>query len=249
MLSTVAIITAWCGFEASKWGGEMSIAFSQAFLCPRPGHERGRPVPDARMFDLVIWANYVQAVAENKTSSRTTSRPGSHRTSRPPSRPGTRPAGSRRPLFANPAYVPAGTREAAELNATADAKFAQALENNQRGDNLPLLTQLFAPVLFLTAMSQRAKVPWANWVLLGLAIAVTLVGAGILHVPDQDLIGANRSARGLIDAASGLILRRSPDTHTPRGMLRSSNDPRARGPIPTNTAAGHCAAAEGWVGR
>ena len=39
---------------------------------------------------------------------------------------------------------------------------------------------LFALVLFLTAMSQRAKVPWANWVLLGLAIAVTLVGAGIL---------------------------------------------------------------------
>src|SRR5215218_8770632 len=30
LLSVTAIMTAWCGFEASKWGGEMSIAFSQA---------------------------------------------------------------------------------------------------------------------------------------------------------------------------------------------------------------------------
>ena len=30
LLSVVAVLTAWCGFQASKWGGEMSIAFSQA---------------------------------------------------------------------------------------------------------------------------------------------------------------------------------------------------------------------------
>ena len=30
VLSITAVLTAWCGFEASKWGGEMSIAFSQA---------------------------------------------------------------------------------------------------------------------------------------------------------------------------------------------------------------------------
>ena len=26
VLSITAVLTAWCGFEASKWGGEMSIA-------------------------------------------------------------------------------------------------------------------------------------------------------------------------------------------------------------------------------
>ena len=30
LLSVTAILTAWCGFQASKWGGAMSISFSQA---------------------------------------------------------------------------------------------------------------------------------------------------------------------------------------------------------------------------
>jgi len=180
MLSAVAIITAWCGFEASKWGGEMSIAFSQASSARVQATNADGRSRDARMFDLVIWANYVQAVAENKTQladyieARFT--PDFAAAFKAWDAAGRVEASP----FANPAYVPTGTREAAELNATADAKFAQALENNQRGDNYSLLTVLFALVLFLTAMSQRAKVPWANWVLLGLAIAVTLVGAGIL---------------------------------------------------------------------
>jgi hypothetical protein len=180
MLSAVAIITAWCGFEASKWGGEMSIAFSQASSARVQATNADGRSRDARMFDLVIWANYVQAVAENKTQladyieARFT--PDFAAAFKAWDAAGRVEASP----FANPAYIPAGTREAAELNATADAKFAQALENNQRGDNYSLLTVLFALVLFLTAMSQRAKVPWANWVLLGLAIAVTLVGAGIL---------------------------------------------------------------------
>lgn len=180
MLSTVAIITAWCGFEASKWGGEMSIAFSQASSARVQAANADGQSRDARMFDLVIWANYVQAVAENKTQiadyiqARFTP---AFATAFDAWDAGGRVEAS---PFSNAAYVPAGTTEAAELNARADAKFADALENNQRGDNYSLLTVLFALVLFLTAMSQRAKVPWANWVLLGLAIAVTLVGAGIL---------------------------------------------------------------------
>jgi len=30
VLSLTAVLTAWCGFQASKWGGDMSISFSQA---------------------------------------------------------------------------------------------------------------------------------------------------------------------------------------------------------------------------
>jgi hypothetical protein len=30
VLSVTAVLAAWCGFESAKWGGEMSIAFSQA---------------------------------------------------------------------------------------------------------------------------------------------------------------------------------------------------------------------------
>jgi hypothetical protein len=30
LLAVTAIMTAWCGFESSKWGGEMSVSFSRA---------------------------------------------------------------------------------------------------------------------------------------------------------------------------------------------------------------------------
>lgn len=76
-------------------------------------------------------------------------------------------------------YVPAGSEEAKEWNERADAKFAEALVNNQRGDDYSLLTVLFALVLFLTAMSQRAAASWANWLLLSLAIVAALIAISV----------------------------------------------------------------------
>ena len=121
--SISAVLTAWSGFEASKWGGEMSIAFSQA------------------------------------SSARVQVEAGP---------------------FAVPEYIPPGTVEAQELNERADAKFPEALTNNQRGDNYSLLTVLFALVLFLTAMSQRDLAPWARKFLLIGATALGAVGVVIL---------------------------------------------------------------------
>ncbi|HML51718.1 MAG TPA: hypothetical protein PKD84_09975 [Propionicimonas sp.] len=180
ILSTVAILTAWCGFEASKWGGEMSIAFSQASSARIQATNADGTARDARMFDLVIWANYVQAVANDQPKlqayieSRFTPAFAKAFTAW---KDGGRVESS---PFANPAYVPEGTLKAAELNATADAKFAQALENNQRGDNYSLLTVLFALVLFLAAVAQRSRTVKGSWALLGLAITVALVGAAIM---------------------------------------------------------------------
>lgn len=180
ILSTVAILTAWCGFEASKWGGEMSIAFSQASSARVQAANAEGTARDARMFDLVIWASYVEAVANNQPKLQayietrftpdfakafTAWKDGGRVESSP---------------FANPAYVPNGTLKAAELNATADAKFAQALENNQRGDNYSLLTVLFALVLFLAAVAQRSRTTKGSWALLGLAITVAVIGAVIM---------------------------------------------------------------------
>lgn len=180
VLSTVAILTAWCGFESSKWGGEMSIAFSQASSARVQAMNAEGTARDARMFDLVIWANYVQAVANDQpklqayVEARFTPQFAKafaawNKGGRAESSP-----------FANPAYVPEGTLKAAELNATADAKFAQALENNQRGDNYSLLTVLFALVLFLAAVAQRSRTTKGAWALLGLALAVSLIGLVIM---------------------------------------------------------------------
>lgn len=180
MLSTVAILTAWCGFEASKWGGEMSIAFSQASSARVQAANAEGTARDARMFDLVIWASYVQAVADDQPKLQayietrfTPAFAKAFTVWKQSGRVGSSP-------FASPAYVPEGTLKAAELNATADAKFAQALQYNQRGDNYSLLTVLFALVLFLAAVAQRSRTTKGSWALLGMAITVALIGAVIM---------------------------------------------------------------------
>ena len=62
----------------------------------------------------------------------------------------------------------------------ADAAYAQALVNNQRGDNYSLLTVMFALVLFLGAVSQRRGPAWAQTALLTLAGVVAVAGVVIM---------------------------------------------------------------------
>lgn len=180
MLSITAVVTAWCGFQSSKWGGEMSIAFSQASSARVQSVAAEGEARDARGYDLTIWSQWVLAEQADNVAlleyieERFTPEfaiafdawDEQGRTARGP--------------FAMPEYVPPGTEEAAELAAVADARFEQALENNQRGDNYTILTVLFALVLFFTAMSQRDIVRWARTALLSMAVVLVVVGAGIL---------------------------------------------------------------------
>ncbi|NQX33664.1 hypothetical protein [Herbiconiux sp. VKM Ac-2851] len=179
VLSVTAVLTAWCGFEASKWGGEMSIAFSEASSSRiQAGNYEGES-RDARQFDLTIYSEWIKADLSGDTQLadyiQTRFLPDFAVAFDAWDADGRQ---ENSPL-ARPEYVPDGTVEADEWNTRADAKFAEALVNNQRGDDYSLLTVLFALVLFLTAMSQRATASWANWTLLGLALAAALVGIGV----------------------------------------------------------------------
>ncbi|GLI26335.1 hypothetical protein ARHIZOSPH14_05770 [Agromyces rhizosphaerae] len=180
VLSVTAVLTAWCGFEASKWGGEMSIAFSQASSARIQATNFEGEARDSRMFDLVIWATYVEAIANGDDAladyveERFT--PHFAVAFEDWNAGGREEAGP----FGLDSYVPPGTEEAAELGALADQKFQEALDNNQRGDDYSLLTVLFALVLFLSAMAQRDISSKAAWGLLGMALVVAVVGIVIL---------------------------------------------------------------------
>jgi hypothetical protein len=180
VLSITAVLTAWCGFEASKWGGEMSIAFSQASSARVQSTAAEGKARDARLYDLSIYTEWVLAVADGREDLQ--------RFIEDRFTPEFQVAfdawenGGREELgpLAMEEYVPPGTDDAVVLAAQADAKFDEALRNNQRGDNYLLLTVLFALVLFLTAMSQRELVPWMRRALLGLGIIVALIGVIVM---------------------------------------------------------------------
>ena len=180
LLSITAVLTAWCGFESSKWGGEMSIAFSEASGARLQAASAAGEARAAEPVALTVYAQWVVATADGKTelAQYIEDRFAPHFAVAFDAwqADGMAENGP----FAREEYVPPGQVEAEELNARADDKFAQALVNNQRGDDYSLLTVLFALVLFLTAMSQRDVKTWIGRALLGLAIVVAVVAIVIL---------------------------------------------------------------------
>ncbi|MFS0701524.1 hypothetical protein AB6N24_16250 [Cellulomonas sp. 179-A 4D5 NHS] len=185
ILTVTAVLTAWSGFEASKWGGEMSIAFSRA-SSQRIEAARWTATADAaRGYDLQTFALYVEAVARDDTELATFVQARFADRFRPAfdewlaTRPLQDPDAPPSP-FALDSYQPPGVAEAAEADARADAYFDAALRNNQRGDNYTLLTVLFALVLFFTAMSERAKRTLPRRGLLVLAGGLFVLGVVLL---------------------------------------------------------------------
>src|SRR6187549_1068374 len=51
LLALVAVLTAWCGFQSTKWGGDSSVAFSEA--------------SEARMVDITVYTQWVIAGADD----------------------------------------------------------------------------------------------------------------------------------------------------------------------------------------
>lgn len=185
LLSLTAVLTAWSGFESSKWGGEMSIAFSTASSQRILAARESATADAARAVDLQVFGIYLQALSTRNVELETFARDRfSDRfnvafTQWEATKPLTNPQAAKSP-FALPSYVPPGSLEAKAADAKADEKFQQALDYNQRGDNYTLLTVLFALVLFFGAFANRFRSHRPSWVLIGGAGILLVVGAGLL---------------------------------------------------------------------
>jgi hypothetical protein len=179
LLSITAILTAWCGFESSKWGGQMSIEFSQASSARIQSVDLASESRDWQAVDLAIYMQWVDATASGDTALAEYYEERFTAEFAVAFADGQDGGESVKSPFAEPSYVPVGSEESAEKAKQADAEFAAALESNQRGDNYSLLTVLFAMVLFFTAMSERNRSGWGGWFLLGLG-AVVAIGGGII---------------------------------------------------------------------
>ena len=81
--------------------------------------------------------------------------------------------------FSLPEYPDPASQLAPESDALADAKYQEALDNNQRGTTT-ILTVLFASVLFFAAMSGRVKASSSQVVLLSVAGFLFVVAVGFL---------------------------------------------------------------------
>ena len=179
LLSVTAILTAWCGFEASKWGGEMSIAFSQASSARIEAARQQGIANNARQADLTVYAVYIQAQATNDRRLAAYVEKRFSNEFKVAFDAWVAAGMPTKSPFAVPAYVPPGTKEAEAADKRADSLFANALVNNQRADNYTLMTVLAALVLFFAAVAGRLNNKRTQWAALAIAGVLFIVAAVI----------------------------------------------------------------------
>ncbi|WP_435198420.1 hypothetical protein [Janibacter sp. GS2] len=181
VLSLTAVLTAWSGFESSKWGGSMSTNFSKASTQRIEASRQAAHADAARATDLQIFGIYLEAVAQDdqKLAQFAEDRFTPHFVVAfdewTAMKPLTNASAPQSP-FALDAYVPPGSTEAAAADARADAIFDRAVSDNARGDRYTLMTVLFALVLFFAAIATRIRSHLLSWTLVGMTATLMLVG-------------------------------------------------------------------------
>jgi hypothetical protein len=180
LLSLVAVMTAWCGFQSAKWGGDSSVAFSEASAARIEASDFDAQARDARSADLAVYtqwvlagfdddparAAYIQARFSPEFAVAFDAWDDGGRAERGP--------------FTMDEYVPEGTLEAQAAKKKADELQVTALEFNDKGDSYSLMTVLFALVLFLAAIAQRGISLLASRIVLGLAGVIAAGGLVML---------------------------------------------------------------------
>jgi len=191
LLSVTTILTAWCGFQSSKWGGEMSIAFSKASGARIEAVQAQDTGNRKISVQVGLFSAWLQAQAtDNKEladflSTRFPEPLAAAFLAWQATDPLTNPDAPLSPFEMTEYQVPE-TDEASTLNAKADDLFAAALEDNQRGDNYTLLAVAFATVLFFAAISGRMKGRRYQWAILSVGLVVFAVATAILLLLPRD---------------------------------------------------------------
>lgn len=184
VLSVTTILTAWTAFQSSKWGGAMSISFSQASTARIESVKLTGTADQKTAIHVGLWTTWlseykvdpeVATFVEDRFPEPLATANADWLATKP-----LENADAPASPFAMPSYVLPERQLATEADARADAKFTEALANNQRGDNYTLLTVLFAAVLFFAAISNRLRTVRLQALMLGAAVALGLVGVVLL---------------------------------------------------------------------
>ena len=185
VLSVTTILAAWSAFQASKWSGKMSISFSQASSARIEASRLDGDADRVASIQVGLFTQWVRAFAdgsEREIQYLESVFPEPLATAFQAWKaadPQANPDVPRTP-FAMPEFAIPQEAQAAEADARADGRFADALEFNQRSDNYTILTVLFAAVLFFGSLTTRARRRTIQNAFLGLAVGLLLVASAFL---------------------------------------------------------------------
>jgi ABC-type nickel/cobalt efflux system permease component RcnA len=179
LIALTAVLTAWSAFESSKWGGVMSIRFSEANAARTESVRASNEANAEITVDVSIFTSYANAVAAgdddlatfyyDRFPDRLAVATDAWLATDPlesPDAPGS--------PFDMEEYHLEATDRADDLAATADQRSRQARQANQRGDNYTIVSVFFATVILLSALSTKVD-RWRVQLALMVGAAVILV--------------------------------------------------------------------------
>jgi hypothetical protein len=180
VLSIVALLAAWSGYSAAKWGTESSLSLAKASSTRTKASLAQIQATQIRTLDSVSFNAAETAYASHDTKlfrlDLRRMRPGylpavnAWLALHPLKNPGVPPDPSYMPQYKIPQEAQATT-----LTAQADAYFSHGEAAAGTADKYVRLTVLLAAVLFLIGIGSRFPILLARYVLLGVASALLIV--------------------------------------------------------------------------
>jgi hypothetical protein len=189
LLSAVAIIAAWSGYSAAKWGTESSLHLAKASATRTKANREFQQSLSLRTADAVGFNAWFGAyIAGNKNGARVAAR-----RFRPQyevafrawlaTHPFTNPNAPKGPQFM-PQYHPTGAAESVALDSEADSLYNQGERAAETGDKYVRATVILASVLFLVGISTHFPLPGVRIALITVATCLLIFGViEILQLP------------------------------------------------------------------
>jgi hypothetical protein len=163
VLSIVAIVTAWSGYQGTKWGGRQSMLYAQASSIRLQADELGTHAGQVLVADATIFTAWLQAhhagdrSLEGELQRRFSPEYASAFHDWLGTNPFTDPNAPAGPGLM-PGFTTAELTQTAQMNAQAGALLTEGTDARDTANEYVRATVLFASVLLLVAIAQRFSV-------------------------------------------------------------------------------------------
>ncbi len=185
LLALAVIGTAWCGYQAARWGGKQTESFIEALAAQQNSIQQANQAVLVQSLHVNLFVEWASAVSQENQQlaaflferfpPELKGVMDAWLTLEPETNPDAPPS-----PFAMPEYILEQSEESEKLSIKADEFFKQATQANLISDNYVLLTVIFASVLFFGGISGKFQTRVIDLTMLILAFVLFNVGVVVM---------------------------------------------------------------------
>jgi hypothetical protein len=185
ILALAAVGTAWCGYQAARWGGKQTESFIEALAAQQNSIQQANQAVLVQSLHVDLFVEWASAVRQEDQQladflferfppdlKRATE---AWLTLESVTNPNAPPS-----PFAMPEYILEQSEESEKLYIMADEFFKKATQANLTSDNYVLLTVIFALVLFFGGISGKFRTRVIDLIMLILAFVLFTIGVTVM---------------------------------------------------------------------